>query len=89
MAFQQNSSLICYILTTSTFFSRMCHQEKGGGLFSGLLKKTPKASGEKTESPVSECFLNVQIVSKPETQFQPLINLSVSGTRGSERAVGQ
>ncbi|XP_029309423.1 nucleolar protein dao-5-like [Cottoperca gobio] len=26
-------------------------KEKGGGLFSGLLKKTPKASGERTESP--------------------------------------
>ncbi|XP_078119513.1 uncharacterized protein LOC144526158 isoform X2 [Sander vitreus] len=29
-------------------------QEKGGGLFSRLLKKTPKASGESTESPERE-----------------------------------
>ncbi|TDH05642.1 hypothetical protein EPR50_G00124670 [Perca flavescens] len=41
-------------LLTSTDNLPENKQEKGGGLFSRLLKKTPKASGESTESPERE-----------------------------------
>lgn len=44
-------------------------QEKGAGLFSGLLKKTPKASAERPESLVTWCFLDVSRVSHLQIIF--------------------